>query len=256
MIEEANRRSLKLGVTQHYIYSRGVLKTRKLIEERAIGDPLHFEISYFFDTAHAPVDWTSKPSEGGPLWELGIHPSYVLASFLGEPNEVNATGTYSFHSKHSSVHINVEKGPITAAIRMSPTPMEPFSLAVAGTEGYLYLDLMTDAVVRFSRLQRVRWLGRHPWVQGSVKLSLNQFRRSIATATGAVGRGVRYAIMGTKEFSQYRLFKSFIEYVKEGREFYSTAETGLYALLIVEATAKALGVSLPQATDLKTPKKE
>jgi hypothetical protein len=85
---------------------------------------------------------------------------------------------------------------------------------------------------------------------------LNQFRRSIATTAGAVRRGVGYLIRGTNEFSQHRLFKAFIKYVEDGSAFYSTGETGLYALLIVEATAKALGVGPPKATDLKVTKKD
>lgn len=191
-----------------------------------------------------PKHWYSKPSSGGLLWELGYHPAYILAWFLGRIDDVSACGIYHFHSYHSNVQITVKNDKnMTGTIHFSPSSIQTYFLEVIGTKGALYLDLITDAVLSKNSCT---YKYSSPSLKFGFEYAKDQLRKTIVFNAAIFRKGPRSLLLGKKALNQYALFKTFVEYVNNKGPFHSTPEIGLYALKILEGTFLSLGIELPK----------
>jgi predicted dehydrogenase len=82
VVDLAKSKGLKIGVLQHYVYSRAIQEAKRCIVSREIGDLVSIEVFYPIGTADSEL-WSSRRSEGGLLFELGSHPVYTALYLLG-----------------------------------------------------------------------------------------------------------------------------------------------------------------------------
>lgn len=237
LIEEKEKKGVKIGVVQHYLYSRGLMKLFRLLREKAIGEVLHMQISYpFFPMS----GWPSKREHGGTLWELGIHPAYIMAFLMGAPDRIKAVGRYDLRG-HSDIQISLEKGDVTGSIHLSPDWLRSYSVEIIGDNGSLSLDLVTDSVFKYRKLG----IQEKPWLGIGIEHSYNDVGRSISSVTCAIKKAIRYTVFNIKEFNQYKLFYDFCQHIQGQSNFLSTVDVGLISLCTLETTAKSLGIDQP-----------
>ena len=235
MTEEAHRRDLRLGVVQHYLYSRGFQRIRRM--ENDIGKLLHIEINFWAGKHAPPSHWSLKEEVGGGiLFEQGVHACYILVGLIGLPEEVVATGRRL--DNHDCLNtcdmlIQFKKGPTTGSIRLSPTEFYGHTCVMIAERGEILWDLTNDAVVKLK--DSTLGYPRHPILNAGFRFSYNRTRLGISVGWASLCKGLRYFFLRSREYDQFRLFKAFVNYIKDpGAPFLSSGELGYLTVKLME----------------------
>ena len=237
LIKESKERGKRLGVVHHFLYSRGFLQIRDKIKLGDLGELLHFEITYPLNKPNPLDHWVSKEEEGGPLFEHGIHPCYLAVGLIGEPDTVQAAGTYNMHSKLSNIVITLEKGDITGCVHISPAKSRGYSAVIRGTKKEIFWDVLSDTLKSFRDMPFIR----HPLVRPGFEFPYNRVSVGASVVKNVLVKGFRYTIHRTKELDQYRLFKAFVNHVKDrNAPFHSTATVGYEVIKVLEKARESL----------------
>ena len=232
MIEEARRRDRRLGVVQHYLYSRGFQRVCQM--ENEIGKPLHVEINFWAGKHIAPSHWSLKEEVGGGmLFEQGIHACYILVGLIGLPEEVTATGgrldTHDFLNT-CDIFVQFTKGSTTGSIHLLPTESYGHTCVVIGEHGEIFWDLTNDAVVKLKNITL-----SDPILSAGLNFSYNRVRLGISAGWASLCKGLRYSFLRSREYDQFRLFKAFVNHIKNpDAPFLSSGELGCLAVKLLE----------------------
>lgn len=235
LIELAKLKRVKFGVVQHYIYSKVMDTVRSIISKGVLGKPLHYEISYpIANLKSYPNEWFVREENGGLLWELGIHPSYIIASLMGKPERVIGLGRLPTTRQFCNFTIFLEKGEDSASIRLCPLCSQSYMLSVNGPVGRLRGDLLTEAVT----MDR-NWFSSYETSKQVANIRLNTTVFSMRSASAALKKALQSALVGPKCLNQFRLFEAFVKHVAgESNSFLSDGETAVTAIEILESAYK------------------
>jgi predicted dehydrogenase len=249
LVDLAKEQGLKLGVVQHFVYSRAVMKAKRALDSGELGSDVVIELS--FPVMYVkPSDWSARPEEGGLLWEHGIHPSYILNYLMGEPEQISAIGEEPGIEKACTISAHLKRGNIRAILNLGP--FGRYVLRVSGTKKELNARLVADRATFLPPLQppfvgedakpepNARLLS--PYFHGGFGWAYRDLRESLSLTAGYVVRGLRYLMYGMGAFDQQRLFEHFASWVEGKGEFYSTGSLGVSAIRTLERIRACLGV--------------
>lgn len=252
LVDLAKEQGLKLGVVQHFVYSRAVMQAKRALESGEFGSDVVIELSFPVMYV-APDDWSARPEQGGLLWEHGIHPSYILNYLMGEPEQVSAIGEEPSVEKACAISAHLKRGSLRAIMNLGP--FGRYTLRISGTKKELNTRLVAD---RGTFLPPVRppfvgddakppanppkMPGLNPYFFGGFGWAIRDFRESLSLTTGYLVRGLRYLMYGMGAFDQQRLFEHFASWVEGKGEFHSTGSLGVSAIRTLERIRACLRV--------------
>ncbi len=137
MIEKARRNNLFL---MEGIWTRFLPATKKLLElleQNAIGTPLHLKADFGFKAAYEPEKRLFKKSlGGGALLDIGLYPLYLSLLVLGKPKTIKALARFTETGVDSYVSIIAEFE--TAAMGLLEATLDsktPTEAEIYGTQG-------------------------------------------------------------------------------------------------------------------------
>lgn len=95
MIEASKKHGVSLCVNHHNLFYPSIKKAKSLVDSGYF-DLQSFEVSFYKNLYIERLpDWAYKPENGGLLWEVGTHPTYLQLFFLPDIKNVYAFGKKS-----------------------------------------------------------------------------------------------------------------------------------------------------------------
>jgi len=92
MIEESKKHNVSLCINHHALFYSSVRKAKSLVDSGYF-DLQSFEVSFCKNLKLEDIqNWALKPENGGLLWEIATHPTYLELFFLPNIKEVYAVG--------------------------------------------------------------------------------------------------------------------------------------------------------------------
>lgn len=240
MLNEAHRRDRRIGVVQHYLYSRGFLKLKEILAGK---DLFHVEINFWTDRWVPPDHWSVKEEIGGGLlFEQGVHSCYILVGLIGQPDTLTAAGFYRLERSDFNtcdIFTSFKKGQTTGSIHISPAMFGKHTCILIGDFGEIHWDLTNDNITKlweYGGGLLSRLLPRGGSLPGGFTFSYNRVRLGVSIAFSAFKKGLRYAMFGSREYDQYRLFTAFLEEIRnpDKATFFSSGEVGYETLRLLE----------------------
>jgi predicted dehydrogenase len=241
MIHEAERNRVNLCVCHNNLFSPAVRNAKAAIDERKL------TISSCHLKAKIPLRfaqrWLRKISEGGPLWEDGVHPLYVQRFLLGEISRVFAMSNKIKAESETDDNFNIllqSKSGSLGSVELSLCQNEghEFNCQIECQNGYhIEADVPTDylSIRRPTYNQGLirEWLGYS--VEDLSRLSsmrLGYAQKYFASLTSSKWRFIRRTHLG--------LIERFVANLKGGLAPPVTGQEGLEAVRILEAAASSI----------------
>ena len=214
MAELAIRNNLILGVSQNHLFSNAVRRLSRLINEGYFGDILLMDMNWWIST-YKEGHWTSNPKTGGMLFELGIHPFYLVAHLFGH-GDVSAVGNYP-NEENEVGWINVViTNPDKSVFNLRLTPMtEQPSIRVFGTKGSAYLNLFADYlyVEHHKTAYAYAETEMRPLLKMGIYSAFDWIQRSVAVTFAFIKRGLRYVIFKHGALNHDRMLRYMVDAV-------------------------------------------
>ncbi len=249
LLEIAEKQDLKLGVVQHFIYSKSVLQAKHMLNSGELGDDVVIEVSFPLHYVD-PKDWSAKPENGGLLLEHGIHPSYIMNFLMGEPEQLSATGQEPGVDEACSISAHFKRGKIRGVMNLGP--FGRYTLRLLGTAKELDIHLAADSYIIQPCIQPPFYgdarkpktkKGLNPYFNSGLGWARRDYKESVSMNKGYLKRGLNYVLHGMGAFDQQRLFSQFMLWIQGKDEFYSTGQVGVSAVRTLERIRSCLNES-------------
>lgn len=234
VVNLATSRNLKIGVVQHYVYSRAIQEAKKRITSGEIGKLLSIEVFYPIGRAN-PSLWSSRPSEGGLLFELGPHPIYTALYLLGCPDEIEAFGNLPTTTQHCFGSILLRRGSTTALIHLSHNPSYNYRVRIHCEFKSLMVDLVSDSIIS---LDNFKSFTSQTKFASSYFLSATKEYRSLAS--GFAKKTLAFLLKPQKEINQFRLLADYVSWLEGKSDFQSGPDLGLTTVKILSIAQNCL----------------
>lgn len=249
LLDIAKKQGLKLGVVQHFTYSKAVMRAKRVLDSGELGTDTVIELSFPITYVN-PEEWSARPENGGLLWEHGIHPSYIMNYLMGEPEQVTAIGQEPGVEESCSISAHLKRGRIRGIMNLGP--FGRYTLRISGIKKECNIRLVPDAVI-FLRPVQPPFYGDqaapkiqsrfNPYFHAGSRWGYRDFKESFFTTTGYLTRAFRYLLYGMGAFDQQRLFEHFASWVEGKCEFHSTGALGVSAVRTLERIRACLNKS-------------
>lgn len=249
LLDLAKKRGLKLGVVQHFTYSKAVMLAKRLLDGGELGSDVVIELSFPI-TYMDPDEWSARPEHGGLFWEHGIHPSYIMNYLMGEPEQVTAIGQEPGVEESCAISAHLKRGRIRGVMNLGP--FGRYTLRISGTKKEYDARLVADTAI-FLRPIQAPFYGdqatpetrqtSNPYFHAGFRWAYRDFKESLFTTTGYLVRAFRYLLYGMGAFDQQRLFEHFASWVEGKGEFHSTGPLGVSAVRTLERIRACLSKS-------------
>lgn len=249
LVDLAKQVERKLGVIQHFIYSKAVMRARRALQRDELGSDIVIELSFPVHYVN-PEDWSARPEQGGLLLEHGIHPSYILNYLMGEPEQVTAIGEEPAEKRACSISAHLRRGDIRAVANLGP--FGRYTLKISGTRKEFYARLVADKGVLLEPIVRPfvgqdaeqapnrKPFGLNPYFLAGFRWAYRDFRESLSMVEGYLARGSNYMIRGMSAFDQQSLFEHFVSWIEGKDEFQSPGSLGVAAVRTIERIRASL----------------
>jgi len=234
VVNLAKNKSLKIGIVQHYVYSRAIQEAKKRIVSGEIGNLLSVEVFYPIGRAN-PSLWNSRPSEGGLLFELGSHPIYIALYLLGCPDEIHALGNLPTTTQYCFASILLRRGSTTAMIHLSHNPSYNYRVRIHGESKSLMVDLVSDNIVCLDNFKSYSSQTRFA---GKYFLSVTREYQSMVSSFAK--RTLAFLLKPQKEINQFRLLADYADWLEGKSDFQSGPELGLMTVNVLSVAQDCL----------------
>jgi predicted dehydrogenase len=167
IVERCRAAGIRLGVSLPRLYEPYTRTISALLAEGRLGRITNARVRLSHEgvlpSAEHPTGWlpqsfrSVKEAQGGTLIDYGVHPLYLLSTFLGEPTAVQSRFSFLFSEEvedSAVVMLEYSGGALGVAESGLVNPDRFFSIEVHGTEGILVYGTLT----RGKLLQS--WLGK------------------------------------------------------------------------------------------------
>jgi 1,5-anhydro-D-fructose reductase (1,5-anhydro-D-mannitol-forming) len=156
IVERCRTAGIKLGVSLPRLYEPYTLTISALLAEGRLGRITNARVRLSHEgvlpSAKHPTGWlpqsfrSVKEAQGGTLIDYGVHPLYLLSTFLGEPTAVQSRFSFLLSEEVEDSAVVMLEYPgdaIGVAESGLVNPDRYFSIEVHGTEGLLAYGTLT-----------------------------------------------------------------------------------------------------------------
>lgn len=240
LVDLAKERGLKLGVVQHFTYSRAVMQAKRALDSGELGSDVVIELSFPI-TYVDPDEWSARPENGGLLWEHGIHPAYIMNYLMGEPEQVGAIGQEPGVRQACAISAHLRRGSIRGVMNLGP--FGRYTLRISGTRKEFNARLVADTATFLPPMQPPFYgdetspaakPSRNPYFHAGFRWARRDFKESLSATIGYLVRSFRYLVYGMGAFDNQRLFENFLSWVKGESDFHSPGSLGVSSIRILE----------------------